>query len=432
MAARLQGLVSMTQRSYRILIIDDDTDILRVFSKILQLEGYITDTAATAQEALAKAKTAYFDVFLIDIRLPDMEGTELLAELQKSDPTSVKIMVSGQASTENAIKALNTGANAFFTKPVDFTILLKNIKDRLQERDKKTRTEKNLDQWVKLRISKVQLNEYNKFADEIATIFASFGLNKTKARIYIALNVLGAATASEIASLSKIRREEVYRILPELEETGIVTSKLDAPRRFMATDPLTSVELLEKVKTDIMKREIDALKLKKDDLISRLSNTSFGVYEENTIEALARQDNVEKRIAQMIKKTRNSLMFTASTDELEKILIAKSKEDPTEGQMEIRTIINKGDLADVDSTDYTDFLRRLRLLSSKANCSVDLKCVDKTPFKLLVVDRKEALWGETKSGKMNARFLWTNDQMHVGILRRAFESLWQEGEALKL
>jgi CheY-like chemotaxis protein/sugar-specific transcriptional regulator TrmB len=423
----------MTQRSYRVLLIDDDTEILRVFSKILQLEGFVTETATNGQEALAKAKSSFFDVFLIDIRLPDMEGTEILGELQKSDPTSVKIMVSGQPSTENAIKALNSGANAFFTKPVDFGILIKNIKDRIQERDKKQRTEKNLDQWVKLRISKVQSNEYSKFADEAANIFSFFGLNKTKARIYIAINVLGAATASEIASLSKIRREEVYRILPELEETGIVTSKLDAPRRFMATDPATSVEILVKLKTDAMKREIEGLQLKKADLISRLSTTSFGVYEENTIEALARQDNVDKRYIMMVKKARNSMMLTASSDELEKILLAKSKEQPLEGQLEIRTILNKGDLADhPDSSDYTDFVRRIRLLSIKANCGVELKRVDKTPFKVLVVDRKEAVWGESKSGKMNSRFLWTNDQMHVGILRRAFESLWQEADSLKI
>jgi CheY-like chemotaxis protein/sugar-specific transcriptional regulator TrmB len=423
----------MTHRSYRILIIDDDIEILRVFAKILQLEGYITETAASGEEALNKAKSSFFDVFLIDIRLPDMEGTEILAELQQSDPTSVKIMVSGQPSTEHAIKALNAGANAFLTKPVDFNILLKNIKDRLHERDTKQRTEKTLDQWVKLRISKVQSSEYSKFADEVATIFGFFGLNKTKARIYIALNVLGAATAAEIASLSKIRREEVYRILPELEETGIITSKLDAPRRFMATDPVTSVELLVKAKTEAMKRELDALKLKKDDLIYRLSNTSFGVYEENTIEALARQDNVDKRLSQMIKKARGTITLTTSTDELEDILIAKSKEPPLEGQLEIRTIINKSDLADhPDSSDYIDFLRRIRLLSSKANCTVELRCVDKTPFKVLIVDRKEAIWGESKPGKMNSRFLWTNDPMHVGIMRRAFDSLWDEAKPLKI
>lgn len=423
----------MTQRSHRILIIDDDTEILRVFSKILQLEGYITDTAASGEEALNMAKSSFFDVFLIDIRLPDMEGTEILAELQQSDPTSVKIMVSGQPSTEHAIKALNAGANAFFTKPVDFNILIKNIKDRLQERDSKQRTEKTLDQWVKLRISKVQSSEYIKFAEEVAKVFICFGLNKTKARIYIALNVLGAATAAEIASLSKIRREEVYRILPELEETGIITSKLDTPRRFMATDPVTSVELLVKAKTEAMKREFDALKLKKDDLIARLSNTSFGVYEENTIEALARQDNVDKRLSQMVKKGRGTIALTTSTDELEDILIAKSKEPPLEMQLEIRAIINRGDLADhPDSSDYADFLRRIRLLSSKANCTVELRRVDKTPFKVLIVDRKEAIWGESKPGKMNSRFLWTNDPMHVGILRRAFDSLWDEAKMLKI
>jgi len=103
-----------------------------------------------------------------------------------------------------------------------------------------------------------------------------------------------------------------------------------------------------------------------------------------------------------------------------------------EGQLEIRIILNKGDLADhPESSDYTDFLRRIRLLSAKTNCEVELKRVDKTPFKVLVVDRKEAVWGESKSGKMNSRFLWTNDQMHVGILRRAFETLWQEADSLK-
>jgi CheY-like chemotaxis protein len=417
----------MTQKASKILIIDDDVEILRAFSKILQLEGFATDTAVSGQEALSKVKDTFFDMFLIDIKLPDIEGTELLAELQKSDPAAVKIMISGQASTDNAIRSLNVGANCFLTKPVDPEVLIRNIKFRLQERDKRERiTEKNVEQWVKLRISKVQSNEYSKFADDIANIFSAYGLNKTKARIYVAMNVLGAATAAEIALLSKIRREEVYRILPELEDIGIVTSKLDTPRKFMATDPQTSVEILMKLKNDLMKRELEGLEVKKADLISKLSGTSFGVYEENTIEALSRQDNVEKRMSQMVKKARSTIMFTSSTDELEKLLFAKSRDEQNDSLIEVRTVIQKGDLDDPE-----DFLRRLRLLSSKVNCNVDVRKVDKMPFKLLVIDRKEAIWGEGKSGKQNTKFLWTNDQMHVGILRRAFDSLWQEGESLK-
>lgn len=430
-----EGLVVvMAQKPLRVLIIDDEVEILQAFSKILQLEGFITETAATGKHAIEKAQSSLFDVFLIDICLPDMDGTEILARLQKSDPAAVKIIISGQPSTEHAIKALNIGAHAFFTKPVDFHLLIKNIKDRIRERDRKQRSGKSLEQWVKLRISKVQSTEYRKFADDIADTFVLFGLNKTKARIYVALNVLGAATASEIATLSKIRREEIYRILPELEEIGIVTSTLDVPRRFMATDPATMVEILIKLKMDAMNRELDSLKLKKDDLINRLTKTAFGVYEENTIEAMTRADNVEKRYGQMIKKARNSMLLTASSDELERILLAKSKEQqPLEGQLEIRAILNRGDLADdPDSNDYTDFVRRIRLLSTKANCQVELKRIDKTPFKMLVIDRKEAVWGESKSGNMNSRFLWTNDQTHVGILRRAFDSLWQEAEALKV
>lgn len=94
----------------RILIVDDDKAICKTLSAILQSEGYETVTATTAKEALEKAKSSRFNLALLDIRLPDLNGTELLAQLQKISPDTIEIMVTGYPSLKNAVAALNSGA----------------------------------------------------------------------------------------------------------------------------------------------------------------------------------------------------------------------------------------------------------------------------------------------------------------------------------
>jgi sugar-specific transcriptional regulator TrmB/CheY-like chemotaxis protein len=379
------------------------------------------------KDALSKAMALSYDVFLIDINLPDIEGTDLLMQLQQINPSAIKIMITGMPSAENAIKSLNIGASSFLTKPLDPSVLRRTIKEKLKQKSLNTYSDKNLAQSTKVKISKIQSNEYRNFVEEVATMFMTFGLNKTKSRIYTAINVLGAATVSEIAMLSKIRREEVYRVLPELEGTGIVSSRLESPRKFFAIDAKATVEELITLKTNLMKRELDLLESKKDQLISKLNSTSFGFYEENTIEVLARQENIETKMVQMVNKAKNSIIFTGPIDELVGILEVKSKscENIFENQVEIRIILNNNELGE-NEVGAGSTLRSLRLLSSKINFIFELKKVDKTPFKVLVIDRKEAIWGETRAREHFTRFLWTNDPFQIGILKRAFENLWQE------
>ena len=65
------------------------------------------------------AEKEHFDVFLIDIILPDMDGTQLLAQIQSINSRAVKIMITGYPSVENATESINKGANAFFVKPIN-------------------------------------------------------------------------------------------------------------------------------------------------------------------------------------------------------------------------------------------------------------------------------------------------------------------------
>ncbi|HDJ05117.1 MAG TPA: response regulator, partial [Candidatus Bathyarchaeota archaeon] len=106
-----QGMTIMGKKS--ILIVDDDRAILSSLEKILQLEGYSVDTAETGREAIEKAKNRFYNLMLLDIKLPDMEGTELLRAVDETEPKMVKIMVTGYPTLENAVKSLNLGADAY-------------------------------------------------------------------------------------------------------------------------------------------------------------------------------------------------------------------------------------------------------------------------------------------------------------------------------
>ena len=132
------------KRNVRILIVDDEESIRMATAAILEEEGYVVDTAANGKEAIEKSNANYYNVALIDYRLPDMEGTELLSSFRETTPKMVKVMVTGYPSLENAVTSVNKGADAFLMKPVSLETLLKTIRELLQkqEEDQKYSKEK--------------------------------------------------------------------------------------------------------------------------------------------------------------------------------------------------------------------------------------------------------------------------------------------------
>jgi DNA-binding response OmpR family regulator len=120
-----------------ILVIDDDKSILRTFTRILQKSGYQIDVAETGKEALEKAKKKDYDLALIDIRLPDMDGTDLLVKLKPSMKDGIKIMITGFPSLETGVKALDEGADAYLVKPVKPEELIALIEEKFRAKDEK-------------------------------------------------------------------------------------------------------------------------------------------------------------------------------------------------------------------------------------------------------------------------------------------------------
>ena len=147
----------MTKHKPRILIVEDDENIRETIKNILEQSGYDTDVAKTGQEAERKTQTKFYNLALLDIKLPDMEGTKLLAKVHDTTPKMVKIMLTGYPSLEKAMEALNQGADAYVTKPVKPAKLLALIEEKLEKQSKDEQmTESKVTDWIKTRARQLE------------------------------------------------------------------------------------------------------------------------------------------------------------------------------------------------------------------------------------------------------------------------------------
>ncbi len=140
-----------------ILIVDDDQAILRSLRAVLESEGYSVDTAETGREAVEKTEERYFNLALLDIKLPDMEGTELLTKLKDTTPRMMKIMLTGYPSLENAMESVNLKADAYLKKPVKYRRLLKVVEEKLKEQEEaESMSEEKVADWIETRARKLK------------------------------------------------------------------------------------------------------------------------------------------------------------------------------------------------------------------------------------------------------------------------------------
>ena len=119
----------------KILIVDDDKNICTALSLILEDEGYEVDTAETGREALDKTNSKIYNVILLDFRLPDTEGTQLLLRIKDTVPKMRKIMLTGFPSMSNAVDSVNFGADAFVVKPCETSDLICKIREQLKKQE---------------------------------------------------------------------------------------------------------------------------------------------------------------------------------------------------------------------------------------------------------------------------------------------------------
>ena len=131
----------------RILIVDDELVVRDSLGKWFNSEGYTARPAASAREALELIPNAEFDIALLDIKMPGMDGMELQARLKEADPDLTVVMMTGYASVDTAVQALKVGAYDYITKPVDpdeLSHLVANALEHKRARREVVRLRENL------------------------------------------------------------------------------------------------------------------------------------------------------------------------------------------------------------------------------------------------------------------------------------------------
>jgi two-component system, OmpR family, response regulator len=149
------SVLGVEQRA--ILIVDDDEIIREMLRDVLASKGYLVETAETAREALEKSKIRTFNLALLDIKLPDMEGTELLKKMHSATPRTMKVMITAHGTLKNAVDSLNFGADAYLLKPVNQKALLETVEEKLREQYvAETMSEDEIAEWIRTRLQKLK------------------------------------------------------------------------------------------------------------------------------------------------------------------------------------------------------------------------------------------------------------------------------------
>ena len=130
----------MSELKPRVLIVDDEERFRMTLSKLLKVKGLDVKALGSAREALEELTDASYDVILLDVKMPEMDGVQALAEIKKRDPQLEVIMLTGHASVDVAVEIMRLGGYEYLLKPCPIEDLMDKI-DAAFER-KKAREER--------------------------------------------------------------------------------------------------------------------------------------------------------------------------------------------------------------------------------------------------------------------------------------------------
>ena len=135
-----------------ILIVDDDAKFREMLTDILTDKGYTVKGVSNGKDAIDETFNQLYNLALIDIQLPDIDGIELLTKLRKSEPEIIKIIITGNATLDNSIDATNKGVDGYLVKPFDPKKLISLVETKLRKQREHVRfDEKKVAEYIESR-----------------------------------------------------------------------------------------------------------------------------------------------------------------------------------------------------------------------------------------------------------------------------------------
>jgi DNA-binding NtrC family response regulator len=165
----------------KILIVDDEQSIRRTLREILEFEKYEVEEAADGMECLVKLKRNKYDVLIMDIKMPKMDGMEALERVNVLAPDTPVVMISGHANIDTAVEAVKKGAFDFISKPPDLNRLLITIRNAMDKSNLVSETK-----LLKKKVSKSKVQEIIGGSESVQQMKATIErVGPTDARVLI-------------------------------------------------------------------------------------------------------------------------------------------------------------------------------------------------------------------------------------------------------
>lgn len=254
--------------------------------------------------------------------------------------------------------------------------------------------------------------------DDSAKILSDFGLTPYEAKVYLAAVRLGLTSASRISKVTNIRREEVYRTLPKLENAGLIDRVLGRPVKVRALPMEDALTMLIKRKEEEAEREKSELIVRKKVLLDSLQEESFMIEPEehdSHFILVSEKDAVTTRITSLINGTENEIEVVDSSDNIIRFIMQYSDdlEKAHKRNVSLRILT---ECPDDESLIPNSFQKHL------PEGSFILKYVDDLPGRYILFDGSEAMLTTSARGTFSdSKSLWTDDSNLVALIRSNFQ-----------
>jgi len=257
--------------------------------------------------------------------------------------------------------------------------------------------------------------------DKDVEMLADFGLTTNQAKVYLAIVQLGIAPIGRVSKASKVRREDVYRILPKLEKIGLIEKIIGTPNKVRAIPVEEALSILIKHEQETADQKLSALMAKKDELLKHLrTRKKEPEFEEEAQFAMfSEREAIINKLITMMKKAEKEIDIITSADEFLRLLpkFKEGLDKAVKKKLKVRIIL--------EVRDHESSILRNIEGHMLTKVPLDLRYAYQSLSHYTIVDYTQVLMATSPEPPLGEYpYLWTSNKGLVGLMQEGFEETW--------